>query len=337
MKRNSLRNSLIVGFLGCLLAAPAAALAAGPESGLVIFGDSLSDPGNLFALMPVNNTPPGYDAVDEDTLVPSAAYAVGGHHLTNGPTWVEDLAKSLGLAVNAGPAWRNATSRNTNYAVAGARAYDAGQAFDLSDQVDRFVGSLGDKSAPPDALYVVEIGGNDLRDALVTFLVTLQSTGDPAQAQAAAEALLADSVTSIAHNLETLVGKGAHRFLLWKFPNIGVTPSVKRIATQFPQVPIAVVADSLTQGFNMGVEQVVGQLAASGISVVQLDVHAKVNQMIANGADFGLSNVVDACITPNVAPYKCQQPDEFLFWDGIHPTAAAHAVIAQFAASMLPN
>jgi phospholipase/lecithinase/hemolysin len=30
----------------------------------------------------------------------------------------------------------------------------------------------------------------------------------------------------------------------------------------------------------------------------------------------------------------CQQPDEYLFWDGIHPTKAAHAIVA-VAASLL--
>jgi phospholipase/lecithinase/hemolysin len=36
-----------------------------------------------------------------------------------------------------------------------------------------------------------------------------------------------------------------------------------------------------------------------------------------------------------VTPFTCQEPDEFLFWDGIHPTKAVHGIIAQEAASVL--
>jgi hypothetical protein len=50
---------------------------------------------------------------------------------------------------------------------------------------------------------------------------------------------------------------------------------------------------------------------------------------------FGLANVTSACITPHTAPYHCKEFREYLFWDGIHPTAAAHAVVAQQVAEAL--
>lgn len=44
------------------------------------------------------------------------------------------------------------------------------------------------------------------------------------------------------------------------------------------------------------------------------------------------NDVRDACLTPNVAPFTCENPDNYRFWDGIHPTKAGHAILAEEAA-----
>ena len=50
---------------------------------------------------------------------------------------------------------------------------------------------------------------------------------------------------------------------------------------------------------------------------------------MANPGAFGLTTTATACLTPDRAPFVCDQVDEFLFWDGIHPTKAGHAILAQ--------
>jgi outer membrane lipase/esterase len=57
--------------------------------------------------------------------------------------------------------------------------------------------------------------------------------------------------------------------------------------------------------------------------------------MIADPEAYGLSNVENACITPNMPPFTCKNEDQFLFWDGIHPTKAVQAIFAQEAANVL--
>src|SRR5436309_11003423 len=81
--------------LTVLLAAPAWAEAQSRFSGIVVFGTSLSDPGNAFALVGDASTPP--DFMLNPFLIPSAPYARGGHHFSNGATWIEQFARSIGL------------------------------------------------------------------------------------------------------------------------------------------------------------------------------------------------------------------------------------------------
>ena len=74
-----------------------------PYSGIVVFGTSLSDSGNAFALRGGTNTPPDY--LVDPLLVPSVPYARGGHHFSNGATWIEQFARSVGLAGSVRPAF----------------------------------------------------------------------------------------------------------------------------------------------------------------------------------------------------------------------------------------
>jgi len=307
---------LAAAVLSCALAVPGA-WAAGPVSGIVVFGDSLSDSGNAFALQRENNTPPNYSV--DALLVPDDAYARGGHHFTNGPTWVEDFAKSVGLGPDAGPAFRDHNSRATNYAVGGARANDDGKNVDLAEQVDAFLHDFGG-SAPPGALYVIAIGGNDIRDALAAF----GAGQDPAP-------VIAAGVSAIGTNINTLYGAGARRFLVWNVPNASLVPAVSALG------PGAVaVAKSLAQTFNFYLG---GQLASlealPGISITQFDAYAAVTTIYSNPSVFGLTDVTDPCISPNDPPFVCKNPDTFLFWGGLHPTSAVHAIVAQAVQQLL--
>ena len=293
-----------------------------PFSRIVVFGQSLSDPGNAFALRGGTNTPPDY--ILDPLLVPGAPYARGGHHFSNGATWVEQFARSLGLAGSVRPAYES-SSDATNFAVAGARARDDGSNVNLPDQVDAFLQQAGGV-APADALYVIEFGGNDIRDALVAYLVG----GPPAAGDVIREANL-----SIARAITTLYGAGARRFLVWRAPNVGLTPAIGILNRTSPGA--IQLATYLTQLFNQGLDGVVAKLVPvlPGIRSDRLDAWRVLNDLVANPGAFGLSDVTSPCITPYVAPFTCGTPDEFLFWDGIHPTKAVHDIIAQEAATVL--
>ena len=96
-------------------------------------------------------------------------------------------------------------------------------------------------------------------------------------------------------------------------------------------------ATLLSQMFNQGLDGVVADSVRDlpEIRIDRLDVYRLLSDLVARPDAFGLTNVTDACLTPYVPPFSCGSPDEFLFWDGIHPTRAVHAIIAQEAATVL--
>ena len=61
---------------------------------------------------------------------------------------------------------------------------------------------------------------------------------------------------------------------------------------------------------------------------MQFDAFTGVEKIVNHPRRFGLTNVTEACIQPNVPPFRCRKPDDYLFWDGIHPTRAGHEIIA---------
>jgi outer membrane lipase/esterase len=303
-----------------VLLAPVLAAAQPAYSRIVVFGSSLSDPGNDFAMRGIENVPP-YNMLDP-FLIPDAPYAKGGHHVSNGATWIEQFARPLGLAGTVRPAFQASDIKATNYAVKGARAYDNVIDFNLTKQIGSFLNDFSNV-APSDALYVIEIGANDIRDAFEAFVDRRDGS-----------AIIGQALTNVAGSIQTLYAAGARNFLVWKMPNIGLTPALRIIdmfspgASQF--------MDFVTQSYNANLESVLVMLEAlPGIQIKRLDTYQLLNNIVDNPDAYGMSVVDTACVTPNVAPFECQNPDVYVFWDGIHPTAAVHAIIAQEAAFAL--
>ena len=295
---------------------------------VVAFGASLTDTGNSFIWLsePANrncgtplNVPP-YDALD-DFLVPDGPYAKGGHHFTNGATWVEGLARYLALAGNVRPAFQNNGMKASNYAVGGARAVaNYPCRFNLPAQVSAYVTDFPQTSAR--TLVAIEIGGNDVRDALVA----AASGQDPSP-------YIGNALNSLSVSIIQLYGYGAKKFLVLNVPDIGKTPAVRMLDQLFPG--IAGLGDTLSQAYNHGLAEAVKNLVAAGIDVRILDVYTTLNTVVADPGKSGFLNATDACITPKQPPFTCAQPDTYVFWDGIHPTKALHAIVAQQAIALI--
>lgn len=303
-------NSYIPAF--CILAVVCLLSTAAPADTnydrLVVFGDSLSDPGNAYVLTGMSLVPPYMD------LIPEHPYARGGHHLSNGSTWIEQLAMQMNLAQSVGPALR-APGVFSNYAVDRTRACSDSPSptyIDLSGQVSLFLDDFG--AAPAEALYVVFIGGNDVRDAL--------TSQNPL-------AVIECALASIYSNLIALIDAGARTFLVANVPNLGQVPAVALLGEEAQKGAI-----DATFFFNQGLEVKLSKIEdeyGEKVNIYRLNTSGLITQASASHPDL---NVTDPCIDV-FAGTVCAPPRKYLFWDGIHPTATGHALIAEKAASVL--
>lgn len=312
VRRVALAAALVVLF------SPAPRLSATHSLRLVFFGDSLSDAGNHFIAFRDVSTRPF-------ELVPDAPYAVGGLHFTNGPTWAEQLSYKLRTPASGLPSLL-ASGAFTNYAVGRARARPLAPTFphfDFATQVARYRADFP-LGAPANAVYVVWIGSNDLSDALSA------SASDPSGASSVA--IIQAALGSIAAGIQGLWQAGARDFLIVNLPNLALTPAVQAAGPQAEGAALI-----FSSAFNAGLGQVVGAVSAlPGIRIRGLDSNAILTGIVADPAAAGFTNVDAACLTFGVVqnPF-CRKPNDYLFWDGIHPTKAGHAVVAAAAAEVL--
>ena len=287
------------------------AQAQGCNNRFVAFGDSLSDPGNAYAILGVISTPPF-------SLIPSAPYA--SHTFSNGQVWAQQLANSLQSPDSGAPALVG-PGIFTNYAVGGARARPGTGSFDLATQVVLFLSHYhGHACTQP--TYILWIGGDDLRDALKA----LSTAATPAQGQAAAVAIIEAAITGIADNLVALAASGARNFLILNAPDISHAPSVRLLG----RTAISTAA-LLSAAFNEVLDGTIVLLRfLPGVHIARYDDDALENAIIADPAAFDLTDVVNPCLRFGIAQDAvCADPGEFLFWDGLHPTEAGHSIIAR--------
>ena len=309
MRDKSPRGIFLAALLTCALwFSTCAAAGDGELSRIVVFGDSLTDPGNAFVITHEVSVPP-YQ------LIPDFPYARGGHHFSNGKTWVEQFGRGLDMSDSTCPALRD-RGRCSNYAVGGARAQGTTR-IDLSSQVAMFGNDFAD-FPKAEALYVLHIGGNDLRDALE------ELASDPTGATSMA--IIQGALGAIAVNIGTLAATGAREFLVVNAPNLALAPAIR---LQGPAAQGA--AQFVSVAFNDALASVLARLeAGSPVTIHRFDLFALVNEAVTAPAAFGLRVVDATCITPGVIAHaECTHPETYLFWDGIHPTRAAHGILAR--------
>ena len=286
-----------------------------PEHGysrIFTFGDSLSDPGNKFAITGETSHPPFEPIAD-------APYGVGGHHFSNGKTWVEVLAQEMELTEWAKPAYRDPAFGNFAYAGARGREYSV-TAPSFGQQVQAWIAINGCTGAPmDDTLFIVQFGGNDLRDALEAFL----RAENPAP-------IVAGAINGIVTNIAILAQCGARHVLVANAPNLGAAPAVPadyKDAVTF-----------LSWQFNDSLETALAFFLPPFVNTETVDFFGFVTGATMMPEAFGFAEVTSPCLTFGVVKNAfCKDRDRYLFWDAIHPTKKAHALLGEIALGQLPR
>jgi phospholipase/lecithinase/hemolysin len=276
----------------------AATAVASPFSGLIIFGDSLSDVGNTsqasFGIYP---GPYYYQA-----------------RFSNGPVYAEALSAGLGF----GPMTRS-TAGGNDFAYGGAQTSGTGGATgafieDVDEQVSDYLGS---RTVDPRSLFEVFSGANDFINGQTNVNVP---------------------VGTITAQIGRLVAAGATQFFVPNLPLLGDTPrfngsaatqtQYNTLTTQFNS-SLSTALDNLRANnaaltfFRLDVaglfEDLRSNPAAYGLT--------NVTSAAAPGLSPGTLFYNRSRIAPNA--------NQYLFWDDLHPTTTVHSIFAQHALALL--
>ena len=285
---------------------------------VVVFGDSLSDPGNIPGLSGGVNFPP------------SPPYA--DNRFTNGPVYSELLPGLLGGTYDP----------SLNFAVGGALTgednlnSDRPGALPGSDltgvvlpgirtQVDGFLEAGG--RLDDDDVVIVYGGANDIFVAAEA-AATLPADQLPDLIRGTA----ATAVANLGADVTRLNAAGGNYFVLPNLPDLGATPGFSADGAD---------SAALGSGFTFAHNLALGQAAAdlqeqTGANIILFDIDGILADIRANPERYDIVNVTEACIEV----IACITGDEetqnrFLFFDGVHPTAGVHAKVADILATTL--
>lgn len=282
--------------LGLAAMLGAADARAAPFTQLVVFGDSLADSGNIEILFATAGLP--------DPSPEAVGYYPG--RFSNGPVYPDYLHQAL-FGTLATPA----LAGGSNFAYGGGRAVSGGDlAPDLAAQIAQFAVATGG-SADPDALYLINAGGND------ALAIALGAPDAPAPAEVG---------EAVADAVGLLSALGARNFLVANVLDIGLTPLLDGFEAEGLAVSLAINA-ALETSLD-------GLMLPADATLVRFDAFGVTQGLLADAANAGFTELETPCfLVPGAAP-TCSG---FVFFDAVHPTTAVHALIGRAAFLQVPT
>lgn len=314
---------------------------------LTVFGDSLSDTGNVGRFTYDSATNPLYDEI---------------------------LARQAGLTLQP------SSQGGSNYAAGGAVAVPAiNSQFNTQDQVARYLASTNGR-ADPNGLYIHWIGGNDLAAAvalppLATTLIDNSAGAAVSQVKALLNAgagtVIVPTVPNVGATpalIEAILQPFSAAAVSAAFQSLDAAATPNSAARQqaiqaaFNQAAgqlsgVPAVRDLLAQQLFAAWQQLSAQAAALTArynqleenalantqgNIVRVDINGLFSEVIDNPAVYGLSNTAGMACPPGTSSVDCtsstagfSSQQNYLFADRLHPSPAVHAIIADYIQSIL--
>jgi len=222
------------------------------NSTLVVFGDSLSDNGNLFDLIG-QPAPPAWEG-----------------RASNGPTYAEQLAKMLHMRLDD-RAFAAAEASDASPPVLIDPATGHALPINLSNQLAGYIADLHGHQAPHNTTVLINIGSNDYQGFLQSNLPKNPQT---------IQAEVQNVVGSIAQAIDTLTHAGVEKIVLFTLPDFGITPAAQA------QGPEAV---AFAHALDVANNTALTQMAASHPNVQVVDVFQLSEAFFADPHSFGFS------------------------------------------------
>lgn len=275
---------------------------------LVVFGDSLSDNGNSLFLTKGSAPPPPYGTTYDRSGKPGLIFP---GRWTDGQNWVDyfpGVAQSFGVDIPPATAYfqDGQTDNATNFAIGGATS-GKGNSFSaalpgLQFEIGTYLNAV-DKSASPNDLYVFWIGAND-------FLAGIHPT---------------QTVANIKDAIAMLSSVGARSFAVIKIPDLSLTPLVKSLGGATIQKAKQFV---ITANVLLDVE-LLPFAFLNRITIELVDINAVFIPLVLNPVAFGFTNNTGSALAA-LAANPNTNPNDYVFWDGFHPTTKVHLLAAEF-------
>ncbi|KAG0591762.1 hypothetical protein KC19_1G199900 [Ceratodon purpureus] len=352
-------------FLGCVVGAAAERPFTCPNSAVFVFGDSLTDTGNIASLgLDILRYPYGMSYTIPGSINPS--------RFSDGRLIIDFFAQAFGfpfiepVTAKLIAGRRSGYERGANFAYGGATAAInlLASPFNLPLEVLEFLSFRTTSTIPhadPSyfgrALYVMsEIGANDFIHAYSKGLTPSQAT----------KLTVPRAIKAVRLAMETLYASGSRSFLFFNAPPAGCTPYILtlygRNDSPVDRSGCMIEYNEVVKVYNAQLKAMVTEFRTlwSDVSILFFDSYSATKAIFSDLEAYGFQKekaLVACCgyggqhnFNPSVGCGKsgevvdpvtnvstfvnissaCANPSQYLIWDGLHPTQALNRQLARF-------